>query len=135
MTTKVARNPDTMHAPLGAYSHHVELLGPQRWLVMAGQVGRTSEGVVPEDPVEQVSAALENVRRNLVAAGMDVPDLVKLTWYLVGDIDTERRRAAIGDWLKGHRPCSTLLYVSALATPEYRVEVDAWACRAGTPSA
>ena len=127
---KTTRNPVTIHPPLGAYSHQVAVAGHAEWLVMAGQVGRTSDGSVPEDPIEQVEVALENVRRNLEAAGMDVADLVKLTWFLVGEVDAARRREVAARWLNGHVPCSTLLYVAALATPEYRVEIDAWACRA-----
>lgn len=130
-SNQVARNPETIHAPLGSYSHQIEVGAPLRWLVMAGQVGRTKGGSVPEDPIQQATVALENVRRNLEAAGMAVADLVKLTWYLVGDIDAGRRREVVAAWLGEHAPCSTLLYVSALAAPEYRVEVDAWACRSG----
>lgn len=124
------RNPDGIHPPVGAYAHQSEVIGDQRWLVMAGQVGRTADGTVPADPLVQIEVALENVRRNLAGAGMEIKDLVKLTWYLVGDIDSGRRREIATAWLGGHQPCSTLLYVSALAAPEYRVEVDAWACRA-----
>ncbi len=123
------RNPGSIHPPLGAYSHQAEATGAQRWLVMAGQVGRTVDGKVPTDPLKQIELALENVRRNLEDAGMETKDLVKLTWYLVGDIDSVRRREIVTAWLDGHQPCSTLLYVSGLAAFEYRVEVDAWACR------
>lgn len=122
-----------MHAPLGAYHHSIEVGTDHRWLVMAGQVGRRLDGSVPEDPIEQIAIALENVRLNLEAAGMGVSDLVKLTWYLVGEIDIEQRRALIGSWLDGHEPASTLVYVAALAAPIYRVEIDAWACVAATP--
>ncbi len=125
---KSYRNPDTLHAPVGGYSHQVEVDAPVRWLVMAGQVGKTVEGSVPEDPITQIEVALENVRRNLETARMGVTDLVKLNWYLVGEIDTQRRLDVIAAWLHGHEPCSTLLYVAALARPVYRVEVDAWAC-------
>lgn len=59
---------------------------------------------------------------------MRLEDVVKLTIYLVGDIDIQRRREVIGTWLADHKPCMTLLFVSALATPQYRVEIDAWAC-------
>jgi 2-iminobutanoate/2-iminopropanoate deaminase len=128
-TTRTPRNPETMHPPVGSYSHQIEVEGEPRWLVMAGQVGRTADGVVPEDPIEQLELALENVRRNLEAAEMTISDIVKVTWYLVGDIDPQRRRAVTGAWLDGHAPTSTLVYVSGLASPEYRVEVDAWACR------
>lgn len=130
MRMKELRNPATVHPPLGTYSHQVEVVGPGRWLAIAGQVGRASDGTVPDDPGAQVELALENVRRNLDAAGMTVADVVKLNWYLVGQIDVARRRAVLVEWLGGSAPASTLVYVSALAAPEYRVEVEAWAWRA-----
>ena len=127
---KSPRNPSTIHPPLGAYSHQVEIEGQDRWLVMAGQVGRTPDGHVPADPIEQVTVALENVRRNLEAAGMEVKDLVKLNWYVVGEMDLARRREVLAAWLGGHEPpASTLVYVVALAAPEYRVEIEAWAAK------
>lgn len=124
------RDPDTIHAALGAYSHQVEVPGGSRWLVMAGQVGKTLDGRVPEDPIEQAAVALENIKRNLDAAGMGVGDVVKLTWYVVGQIDAQRRREVLTRWLGDHRPASTFIYVAGLASPEYRVEIDAVACRA-----
>ncbi len=125
---RTPRNPETIHPPVGFYSHQIAVEGQARWLLMSGQVGRTREGTVPEDPIEQLSLAIENVQRCLDAAGMTVNDVVKVTWYLVGDVDDARRREVTGRWLGEHRPCSTLVYVARLVTPEYRVEVDAWAC-------
>jgi enamine deaminase RidA (YjgF/YER057c/UK114 family) len=127
--TNTLRNPDTIHAPLGAYSHQVELPPGSRLLVMAGQVGKTLDGSVPEDPIEQARVALDNVKRNLEAAGLEVGDVVKLTWYAVGEMDARRRREVLMNWLGDHRPASTFLHVAGLASPEYRVEIDAWACR------
>lgn len=123
----IARNPEDVHAPVAAYAHQLEVGPGGRWLVLSGQIGMEPDGTVPGDPVAQVALALENVRRNLAAAGMDVPHLVKLTFYLVGDIDAQGRREAVAEFLAGHLPCTTLLYVSALASPALRVEIDAWA--------
>lgn len=125
MTT--LRNPNTTHPPLGLYSHQVEVPANARWLAISGQVGRTPDGHVPDDPIEQVSVALENVRRNLEAAGMQVADVVKLNWYVVGEMDMARRREVTAAWLNGHTPASTFVYISALVAPEYRVEIEAWA--------
>lgn len=124
------RNPATIHPPIGAYSHQVEVSGSGRWLAIAGQVGRMPDGKVPEDSIEQVELALHNIRLNLEAAGMNIADVVKLNWYLVGQIDMARRREVTLAWLEGNAPASTLVYVAALAAPEYRVEVEAWAWRA-----
>ena len=123
------RNPDTIHPPIGAYSHQVEVAAGAKWLAVAGQVGRSVDGKVPDDPIEQVRLALENVRLNLEAAGMGVEDVVKLNWYVVGQMDLARRREVLLAWLKGNEPASTLVYVAALAAPEYRVEIEAWAAR------
>jgi enamine deaminase RidA (YjgF/YER057c/UK114 family) len=129
MTTTTNRNPETIHAPVGAYTHHVEVAANARWLAMAGQIGKRRDGSVPEEPIEQLEVALENVRHNLEAAGMGVENIVKITWYFVGDANPTRRREVIGRWLGEHRAASTLLFVVALAAPEYKVEVDAWAAR------
>ncbi len=121
------RNPAGVHAPVAAYSHQVEVPAGARWLVLAGQVGMRPDGSLPADAAEQLEVALDNVRRNLDAAGMDVGNIVKLTTYLVGEVDPDRRRQLFGAFFGDHRPCTTLLYVSALGTPALKAEVDAWA--------
>ena len=128
---KEFRNPQNIHAPLGSYSHQIEVKGNERLLVLSGQVGMRQDGTVPEDPLEQIDVAFENIFRNLRAAGMEVSDLVKITYYLVGEIDTAKRREVVLSKLQGNQPCSTLLYVAGLASPIYKVEIDAWASRAG----
>ncbi|MEZ4870056.1 MAG: RidA family protein [Caldilineaceae bacterium] len=125
---KISRNPATVHAPLAAYVHQIEVQEPVRWLVLSGQVGQTQDGELAEDPIRQLELALANIERNLAAAGMDVHNLVKLTFYLVGAMETAKRREVTTAWLHGHEPCMTLLYVAGLATPAHKVEIDAWAC-------
>ena len=127
---KEFRNPQDVHQPLGSYSHQIEIRGNERLLVLSGQVGMREDGTIPEDPVEQIDLAFENIFRNLRAANMDIKDIIKLTYYLVGEIDIAKRREVVLSNLEGHQPCSTLLYVAALASPAFRVEIDAWASRA-----
>jgi 2-iminobutanoate/2-iminopropanoate deaminase len=127
---KEFRNPQNIHTPLGGYSHQIEITGDERLLMLSGQVGMRADGTVPEDPLEQIDVALENIFRNLQAANMDVKDIIKLTYYLVGEIDTAKRRELVAAKLHGYQPCSTLLYIVALASPVYKVEIDAWASRA-----
>ena len=123
---KERRNPENIHEPLGAYSHQIEVRD-ERMLVISGQVGMRKDGSIPEDPYEQLDLAFENIIRNLRAADMDVKDLIKITYYLVGEFDTAKRRERVAAKLQGHQPCSTLLYVAALASPQLRVEIEAWA--------
>jgi enamine deaminase RidA (YjgF/YER057c/UK114 family) len=125
---KVFRNPQTVHAPLGAYSHQAEITGASRWLALSGQIGMRPSGGLPDDPIEQLGIALDNLTANLDAVGMEVRDLVKLTVYFVGDVDLQLRRRRILDWLGENRPCMTVMQVVALVMPQLRVEIDAWAC-------
>jgi enamine deaminase RidA (YjgF/YER057c/UK114 family) len=127
---KEFRNPQNIHEPLGSYSHQIEIKGNERVLVLSGQIGMRQDGTVPDDPLEQLDVAFENIFRNLQAANMGVNDIIKLTYYLVGEIDTAKRRELVASKLRGHTPCSTLMYVVSLASPMYKVEIDAWASRA-----
>jgi len=127
---KEFRNPQDVHQPLGFYTHQIEIRGSERMLVLSGQIGMRLDGTVPDDPLEQMDLALENIIRNLQAANMGVKDIIKLTYYLVGEIEPAKRCELVATRLDGHKPCSTLLYVAALASPVYKVEIDAWASRA-----
>lgn len=127
---KEYRNPQDVHQPLGSYSHQIEIWGNERMLVLSGQVGMREDGTIPDDPFEQIDIAFENVLRNLRSANMDIKDIIKLTYYFVGEIDTAKRREIVLSKLQGHQPCSTVVYVAALASPMFRVEIDAWASRA-----
>ncbi len=127
---KEFRNPPDVHQPVGSYTHQIEIRGGERLLVISGQVGMRPDGTVPADPIEQMDLAFENILHNLRAANMNVEDIVKLNYYLVGEMDTARRREVVTARLQGHQPCSTLIFVAALATPMFRVEIEAWASRA-----
>jgi 2-iminobutanoate/2-iminopropanoate deaminase len=126
---KAFRSPDSVHAPLAPYSHQVEVTD-ERLLFLAGQVGMHADGALAETAAEQLDVSLENVIANLAAAGMQASDLVKLTLYLVDEIDAPTRAEILTRRLGGHRPAMTLVYVARLAAPSLLVEVDAWASAA-----
>jgi enamine deaminase RidA (YjgF/YER057c/UK114 family) len=96
---KEFRNPRGVHPPPGSYSHQIEIKGNERMLVLSGQVGMRPDGTVPGDPVEQMEVAFENVLRNLQAANMVIQDIIKLTYYLVGEIDAAKRRELVASRL------------------------------------
>ena len=126
---KTTRNPETIHAPAGRYVHQLEVEHPSKLLFISGQLGIRLDGSVPEDSVDQLEVALENVVRNLEAAGLETSDLVKTTTYVIAGspMDLTRRRAVLERIFGDHVATSTLVYVAGLAAPEYKVEVDAWA--------
>jgi 2-iminobutanoate/2-iminopropanoate deaminase len=126
---KEYRNPQNVHQPIAGYTHQIEINGNERLLFLSGQVGRTEAGIVPDNPLEQLDLAFENLFRNLRAANMDMQDIVKITFYLAGEMDAVQRGEIIASRLKGHKPCLTLLFVAGLASPLYKVELDAWASK------
>jgi len=126
----ILRNPTTLHNPLAAYSHQAEVDGNAKWLVMSAQVGMDKDGYVPDDVYAQTKIAMGNIMLNLYAAKMSKENLVKLTFYFVGSHDILRRRDIVNNALGDHKPCMTVIYVAGLATPDLKVEIDAWAVKA-----
>jgi 2-iminobutanoate/2-iminopropanoate deaminase len=124
-------NPPDIHPPVAGYTHQIEVSDAERLLFFSGQIGMRPDGSLPEAPIEQLDMAFENLIRNLHAAGMEVDDLVKLTFYLVGDMDPVKRKDIINARLQGHKPCMTLMFVAGLASPTIKVELDAWASKEG----
>src|SRR5688572_26641669 len=112
---KTFRNPPGVHAPVAAYSHQVEVHEPAKWLMLSGQLGMREDGSVPDDPIDQLDVAFNNVWANVHAAKMENADVVKLVIYLVGEFDLQLRRAVIARHLGEHRPCVTLLFIAGLA--------------------
>ncbi len=124
---KTYRNPQNVHKPLAAYSHQIEVDSSERLLVLSGQIGMNEDGSVSDDPIEQLKIALDNINRNLEAANMRLNDIVKITIYIVGEMDANERRVILADYFKKFKPCMTLLFVSALGSPGLKVEIDAMA--------
>ncbi len=68
---------------------------------------------------------MANIAMLLDEAGATMEHLVKLTIYIVDPRYRETVYRAIGRHTKGVHPISTGIVVSALARPEWLVEIDA----------
>ncbi|MED4129661.1 RidA family protein [Shouchella miscanthi] len=128
----ISRNPQGVHKPLAPYNHQIEASGDIRWLTLSGQLGMDLEGNVPQNSLEQLKLALSNIHINLQEAEMDVENLTKLVFYIVGEMDAGQRRKIISEFLDDHLPCTTMIFVSGLAGPQFKIEIDAWACKENT---
>jgi len=71
----------------------------------------------------------QNILAVLAEGGMGVQDLVKVTSFLTRKEDYAKFGPVRARYLGEHRPASTLLVVSALARPEFLVEVEAVAAK------
>ena len=97
---------------------------------LRGQIGQnldTSESVGIGDAAAQTEQAMANIKMLLEEAGSRLEHICKLTIYLIDPRYREPVYRVIGKWLKGVHPVSTGIVVSALARPEWVVEVEAMA--------
>jgi len=126
-------NPQSIAAPVGTYSHGLEVAPNARWLYVAGQIGLAKDGSVPATIEGQTEVAWQNIAAILAEAGMQIGDIVKVTQYITR-LDHFPGYAAVRSRILGaHRPASTLLVISSLVKPEYLVEVEVVAAKA-TPA-
>lgn len=101
-------------------------------IYIRGQVGQdldTSESVGIGDVARQANQAMINVDQLLKECNSRLADIVKITIYLTDSTYREETYKTVGRWLKGVFPVSTGLVVSALARPEWLVEIDVIAVR------
>jgi enamine deaminase RidA (YjgF/YER057c/UK114 family) len=117
-------NPPGLSSP-ATYSHIVR---DGKTLYIAGQVGADAQGkVVGPGMVEQLEQGLKNLQTALKSQGADFSHVAKITIY-VTDVDAFRApdAAAIrATYFGANRPASTLVGVTRLASPDYKVEIEA----------
>jgi enamine deaminase RidA (YjgF/YER057c/UK114 family) len=97
---------------------------------LRGQIGQdldTRESIGIGDVEAQAEKAMANIKMLLEEAGSSLADIVKVTVYLIDPRYREPVYRTMGKWLQGVHPVSTGLVVSALARPEWLVEIDATA--------
>ena len=95
-----------------------------------GQIGQdldTRENVGAGDVEAQADRAMANIKMLVEEAGGSLEDIVKVVVYLVDIRYREAVYRTMGRWLQGVYPVSTGIVVSALARPEWLVEIDATA--------
>jgi enamine deaminase RidA (YjgF/YER057c/UK114 family) len=101
---------------------------------LRGQIGQdldTRESVGLGDVEAQAEQAMANIAMLLDEAGGELADIVKVVVYLTDVRYREPVYRVMGRWLKGVFPVSTGLVVTALARPEWVVEIDATAVISG----
>ncbi len=117
-------NPPGLSTPT-TYSHIVR---DGKTLYIAGQVGADAQGkVVGTGMVEQLEQVLKNLQIALKSQGADFSHVAKINIY-VTDVEAFRASDAAmvrAKYFGANRPASTLVGVTRLASPEYKVEIEA----------
>ena len=110
--------------PIG---HYTDAVRAGDLLFVSGFVPVDGDGrlVGGDDVVAQTRQVFANLAAVLAAAGATFADVVKVTVYLTDIEDRARINPVRQDIFGDTRPASTLVEVSALATPGAKVEIDA----------
>ena len=99
---------------------------------LRGQVGQhldTAESVGVGDVAAQAEQAMANVARLLEECGSSLDEICKIVVYLTDPRYREPVYRTMGRHLKGVFPVSTGVVVTALARPEWLVEIDVTAVK------
>lgn len=124
---RTAMNPAGVLKPLKPHYSNCVRVDSGPLLFIAGQVALDSDGklVGKGDIRAQAKQVLENIRKIVEANGATMADIVKVTVYVcdIGAFHT------ISDIRLGYfpkdGPASAIVEVSALADPEFLVEIEA----------
>ena len=114
--------------PTNGYSHAVSFAGPM--VMVSGQVPLDAEGrlVGYDNCEEQTRQVFRNLENALAAAGSTMGDVVKLTVFLTTMADLDAFRSVRDEFVDRERPpASSLVQVSGLVHPAFRVEIEAMA--------
>ncbi len=94
---------------------------------LRGQISQdldSRESLHPDDAGLQTQKAMENIKLLLEEAGTTLDSICRIVVYLTDIRYREAVYQEMGTWLKGVFPCSTGLVVTALARPEWVVEIE-----------
>jgi reactive intermediate/imine deaminase len=123
-------HPQGLPKPMGPYSHCVVGDGT-KFVFIAGQVALDENGaLVGKGDIEaQTRQVLSNLKKALEAAGGTVADICKITIFVVAldkaayGVIAQIRRELFGTEF----PASTMVEVKSLASPDWLIEVEAYA--------
>ncbi|MCI0545695.1 MAG: RidA family protein [Candidatus Rokubacteria bacterium] len=109
-----------------AYSQAVKVSGAQTILFIAGQVAYDDKGGVAHrgDFAAQARAVYKAIKAQVEAGGGTLANVVKLNTYLT-DIRHRADLIPVREEFFKQSPASTLVAVTALAHPDWLIEIEA----------
>ena len=87
----------------------------------------TSKNIESHDPVEQTLKVMQNIRQLVEECGGKMEHVCKVVVYLTDVRHREAVYRTMGEYIRGVHPVSTGVVVTALARPDWLVEIDATA--------
>ena len=126
-TIQKITSPAVAEPPPGRWSNALRV---GEMLFISGTVSRAVDGVTIQgtNEYEQAKIIFSKIRHLVEAAGGAMSDVVKMTIYVVNIKQNTEVWRARQEFFTGDFPCSTLVEVRSLATPDILVEIEAIAC-------
>ena len=123
MIEKIA-SPKVAEPPPGRWSNALRV---GDMLFLSGTVSRAADGVTIQgnNEYEQAKIIFGKIRHLVEAADGAMSDVVKMTIYVVNIKKNTEVWRARQEFFTGDFPCSTLVEVRSLATPDILVEIEA----------
>jgi enamine deaminase RidA (YjgF/YER057c/UK114 family) len=118
-------NPSAIHTPVGNYTHTAVVSPGTELVFISGQVAIRPDGTVPGTFAEQAEVVFANLRSCLQAHGLGMESVVKLNAYLIAGQDVHAMREVRARYFGSHKPTSTAVFIPALVSPEFLLEVEA----------
>ena len=128
--TKTIFNPGSVPKPMGPYSQGVVTTGG-KLVFISGQVPQDGSGnlVGKGDLEAQTKQVFANLKSMVEAAGGTVANIVKITIFMVKV--TPQAYEILGrvrrEFWSGDFPASTLVEINRLASPDFLIEIEAFA--------
>ena len=122
-------NPDNVVKPASNYAQGVIHSAAAQRIVISGQLGLRPDGTLEDGLEAQMERAWSNIFAVMAAAGFARENLLRATIYVTLPGQVALYRKVRDKMLDGHLCASTYIEISALAAPEFLVEIEAEAVR------
>lgn len=118
-------NPISLAAPAGPYSHLVQVPAGAGLIFASGQVPVGLDGYLRASLAEQADQVYANVVTALASVDTPPSSIIKLTTFMVEDDPERVVSKARSKYLGDHRPASTVVWVTRLVDPLWKIEIEA----------
>ena len=122
-------NPDDVVKPASNYVQGVIHHAAAERIVISGQLGLRSDGSLEKGLEAQMERAWSNIFKVMAAGGFARENLIRATIYVTLPGQVALYRKIRDEMLAGHLCANTYIEVSALAAPEFLVEIEAEAIK------
>jgi enamine deaminase RidA (YjgF/YER057c/UK114 family) len=122
-------NPEKVSPPIAQYHHVTVIPRDAELVVLSGQIGNDKDGILPNDIESQFVNALANIKIILESESVSTNNIFKINFWLTEEIDRKVFLEKWNEFHNGHPPATTYAYVAALANPDIKIEIEAWAAK------